>query len=1004
MFWLTVTGALLVAGIVCGTIATIDRSRERALANAERELSNAALMLAHHFDQQFADSATIASDLIEQLGISKIASSASFGKLMATDSVRRVLRSKSLSYLGDIALFDASGDMVVWSGPPPMPKLNISERAYFQDFRSNPSGPETVAEPVRSYLNGTLNIVIADRLRGENGTFLGVLTRRVVPGNIEKFFASIAAGTGAIVMVHADGTILARHPGGAVLKGEHFPDASLLETVMQKSEAVSVAPAHSAHGDAQIASGYKLTHFPAAVIATNPVGSTLADWYSQSKYIAAIAGLAVVAIAGVLSLIIRLIAQNDRVIQTQLETERERLDTAVNNMVQGLVVYDQAGRVISINRSYLEMFDIPADAIGQDCNFRDLIEMRHAKGHFDGDVDAFCTAVIRDVSTGTVAHTESRAQSGRSFLSINRPLAQGGWVATIEEITERRRLEDERDRNYAFVREIIDHLPALITVKDAQTRGYLLANRTAESYFGLARDQIVGKTANDVLTEHSAQVVTADDEHLMNSSGMTVREEHLWKTPQGQDRYVTSKRIGIRGRDGVIRYIVNMVEDVTDRKAANERIAHLAHFDALTDLPNRAMFRTEIERRWRKAKGAPFALLYIDVDGFKSINDSLGHHIGDIVLKEIAFSLRSCLADGDFIARLGGDEFAIIRKGATSADAVVGFVKSLHTSIRHPFDALGHRLSSDASIGIAFAPHDASDLESLIKHADLAMYAAKAMGRRTFRFFGAEMTEKASRRLSLEQDLREAVARKSFEIHYQPVLDLTSNAIVGCEALLRWRHPERGMVSPADFIPIAEDTGLISEIGEWTLRQACADAATWPTHIRLAVNVSPIQLRSDIFAMTVMGFLMESALDPRRLEIEITEAVLISDDEKALAILHQLKESGVKIALDDFGTGYSSLSYLRRFPFDKIKIDRSFVEDLERNASSTIVKAVINIALSLEMTTTAEGVETEGQREILRKLRCTEMQGYLFSAAKPAAAILELLNESEGFPRQSQVS
>jgi diguanylate cyclase (GGDEF)-like protein len=469
-------------------------------------------------------------------------------------------------------------------------------------------------------------------------------------------------------------------------------------------------------------------------------------------------------------------------------------------------------------------------------------------------------------------------------------------------------------------------------------------------------------------------------------------DEHPWESQGLGTRFNTSRRIGIRDQAGETQYLINVVEDVTARRRADEKIAHLAHYDALTDLPNRVLFREQIERELKRTgRGEQFALLYIDVDEFKGINDSLGHHVGDDLLKAVAGRIRSCIRETDLVARLGGDEFAVIQTAVRNTDEVVEFVTRIQEAIRQPYQCLGHELSTDASIGVALAPQDGTDLDQLIKNADLAMYGAKADGRRTYRFFEPAMDASAKARLAMEQDLRQALADGSFEIHYQPLVDLRRDEVTGCEALLRWRHPERGMISPAEFIPVAEDTGLINELGEWVLRTACAEAASWPDHIRLAVNVSPVQLKCQTVALKIAGALAASGLAPRRLELEITEAVLIRDDEAALAILHQLRAIGVRIALDDFGTGYSSLSYLKRFPFDKIKIDRCFVSDVaEIDGSSAIVQAVVNIAASRNMTTTAEGVETLEQREILRKLGCTEMQGYLFSAAKPGAEVRKL--------------
>jgi diguanylate cyclase (GGDEF)-like protein len=453
---------------------------------------------------------------------------------------------------------------------------------------------------------------------------------------------------------------------------------------------------------------------------------------------------------------------------------------------------------------------------------------------------------------------------------------------------------------------------------------------------------------------------------------------------------------------------VSTHEDITDRKRSDQRIAHMAHHDALTNLPNRALFREHLEQQLAGLpSGEQLAVLYLDIDEFKSINDSLGHMVGDELLKSIAAALGGCINDHGFVARLGGDEFAIVQSAITSPEEVTGLVTQIYGAIRQPYECLGHQLTADASIGIALAPQHGADLDQILKNADLAMYSAKASGRRTYRFFEADMETRAKARRALELDMRQAIIDGGFELHYQPLVSLQDNTITGCEALLRWRHPKLGMISPADFIPVAEETGLINQLGEWVLSTACAEAATWPDGIKVAINVSPIQFRSNGLALKVVGALGKSGLAPNRLELEITEAVLISDDDDALAILHQLRAIGVRIALDDFGTGYSSLSYLQRFPFDKIKIDRCFVSDIaEPGVSSCIVQAVVNIAAARDMTTTAEGIETEQQRELLRALGCTEMQGYLFSAAKPATELKQLLfahraqNEPELRPLQ----
>jgi diguanylate cyclase (GGDEF)-like protein/PAS domain S-box-containing protein len=995
VLWLTLCGGLLVAAIFVGTIMMTGEFRERALLNSERELENTVLLLTRHFDQQFEDSDTIAEDVISRLQISGFASEKDFRARIASSEAHEILRSKAgvLSYLGDISIFDSNGDMISWSRPLPAPTLNISERAYFKSFKFDSRSPSILTESVRSYLTGNLNSVIAHRLRGEDGVFLGVMTRRINPVNYEKFFASVALGAGAAVsMFHADGTLLARHPRVDELIGQNFAKAPLLQRVRDHGGRQTLRVQSPIDQTDRLGSAASLAHYPGIVVATNTTSAALSDWREQTRFLVIAATLAAAVIALILLLIIRQITRQSREAQQRLEAERGRLDTALNNMIQGLVTFDASARLVTFNRRYIELHDLSSDIVKPGCRFRDLMQHRKDNGSFDGDVDAFCSLVMRNVARGQVTHSVMQCRDGRAFLAVSRPLADGGWVATMEDITERLNLEQERDRNYAFLSQIIDHIPSQITVKDVHDRRYLLVNRVAEAQFGISRDLIIGKTADDLFPEAAAKLIAADEEKTLQSPDGLFKDEHVWETQGMGLRYITSKRLGIRDSAGQARYIINVVDDVTERRLANEKIAHLAHYDALTDLPNRVLFREQIERELRKAvSGQQFALLYIDIDEFKGINDSLGHHVGDELLKAVAASLKDCTKPGDLIARLGGDEFAVIQTAVGGRAEVEEFVIRIYEAIRQPYQCLGHHLSTDASIGIAIAPEDGTELDQLIKHADLAMYAAKAEGRRVYRFFEPAMDARAKARLTMEQDLRQALADGGFDIHYQPLLDLASGEVTGCEALLRWRHPERGMVSPAEFIPLAEDTGLINELGDWVMQTACTEAAGWPSRVRLAVNVSPIQLKSPTLALRITGALAASGLPPDRLEIEITEAVLIHDDETALEILHQLRAIGVRIALDDFGTGFSSLSYLKRFPFDKIKIDRCFVSDIEVDGSAAIVQAVVNIAAARNMTTTAEGVETEQQREMLRQLGCTQMQGYLFSAPKPAAEARRLL-------------
>jgi diguanylate cyclase (GGDEF)-like protein/PAS domain S-box-containing protein len=990
--WLIACGVLLIAGIIIGTVATIGGFREHALDNSERDLENTVKLLTRHFDQQFDDYQSIAAEMLARLDFSRFASAEAFRDSMSGLAAHERLKANVsvLSWVGDVNIYDADGELINSSGAWPPPVIDISGRHYYQVFKTDPNAPRFLAEALKSFYTGSWTIVLAHRLTGANGVFLGVMTRRIDPENYEKFFASVALGKDAsIAMFHTDGTMLARHPHIERMIGKNMRDAPLLREILDSGQPRTLRLKSPIDGVQRLGAGGVLHRFPIAFVATRTEDAALTDWREQTRFLVVAATLLASVITLTLFLIIRQIVRQNRDAQAQLETERRRLDTALNNMTQGLILYDSAARMLICNQRYIDMYSLSTEVVKPGCAFRDLIQHRKDIGTFNGDVDEYCTSVQNSVAAGEISLKLMESDDGRAYQVVNKPLSAGGWVATIEDITEQRKLAQERDRNQAFLREIIDHIPSQITVQDVLDRRYVLANRVAEQLLGLPREEIVGKTPFDLFPGAEAERIIRDDERSLQLPDGLFVDESPWQSQALGLRYLTSRRIAIRDDTDTPRYLINVVEDVTEQRKANETIAHLAHYDSLTDLPNRVLFRQQMERELRKAsKGGQFALLYIDIDEFKGINDSLGHHIGDELLKSVAVRIKSCIKSNDLIARLGGDEFAVIQTAISGAADVEEFVKRLYHAIRQPYHCLGHLLSSDASIGIAMAPQDGTDLDQLIKNADLAMYAAKAGGRRVHRFFVPTMDAYAKARLSMEQDLRHALMHGGFELHYQPLVSLRHGEVTGCEALLRWRHPERGMISPAEFIPVAEDTGLINELGDWVLQTACAEATRWPDHVRIAVNVSPVQLKSPTLALRIAGALAATGLEPRRLEIEITEAVLIRDDEAALAILHQLRKIGVRIALDDFGTGYSSLSYLKRFPFDKIKIDRSFVGDImEVTGSSSIVQAVVGIASSLNMTTTAEGVEREGQRELLRALGCTEMQGYLFSAARPGAEV-----------------
>jgi diguanylate cyclase (GGDEF)-like protein len=549
----------------------------------------------------------------------------------------------------------------------------------------------------------------------------------------------------------------------------------------------------------------------------------------------------------------------------ELDDATERLASAIGNIPQGIALFDKERKLLVCNARYADLYHLPAHLARPGAAQADILQHRVDAGMYAvGHAETFVQHVLK-ASTGKTADRVDELQDGRTIAVCQRPTSDGGWVATHEDITERRRMEAQ--------------------------------------------------------------------------------------------------------------------------------VEHMARHDALTDLPNRVLFKERLEQALaRLPRSLNVAVLCLDLDRFKSVNDTLGHPVGDALLRGVADRLQACLPGTDTVARLGGDEFAIIQTGVDRPEMTSALADRILDALAAPHEIDGHSVIAGTSIGIAMAPGDADDADQLLKCADVALYRAKSDGRNVYRFFEPGMDAHLHARRALELHLRQALGLGQFELYYQPLVNLERDRISGFEALLRWRHPERGMVSPAEFIPVAEDVGIIVPIGEWVLREACREAARWPDRLTVAVNVSPAQFKTKKLKQSVISALAHSGLHASRLELEITESVLIQDGELVKATLHEIRALGVRISLDDFGTGYSSLSYLSSFPFDKIKIDRSFVSELaSTKQAGAIVRAVASLGATLGMSTTAEGVETEDQLERVRAEGCTEVQGYLFSGPRPAGDIPALL-------------
>ncbi|OWT73535.1 MULTISPECIES: bifunctional diguanylate cyclase/phosphodiesterase [unclassified Achromobacter] len=566
-----------------------------------------------------------------------------------------------------------------------------------------------------------------------------------------------------------------------------------------------------------------------------------------------------------------------------------------------------------------------------------------------------------------------------------------GYTKITRDITERR----ERDRQLVqakvlaehysaemrslstFLEAVIAHIPSTVLVMDALSRNILLVNRQAETLLGHSRAQMVGRTAQDCLPAPIAATVERLTDEALRVDGVK-RDEEEWQTARGS-RILRLDTLVFHGADPRSRYVLLIANDVTDENAAHAKVRYMAHHDTLTGMPNRRLFREQLlqalptQGRHRKT-----AVLCLDLDNFKGVNDTLGHQIGDELLRMLAKRLPKALREEDTMARLGGDEFAVVLPGIEHDDDVRVVAERLIEVVRPPFVIDGHTVSVGVSIGIAVAGAEDISADHLLRYADMALYEAKRNGRNQLAYFRPEMEEAARKRRELEMDLREAIMTRQLELYYQPITDATHVTITGREALMRWTHPEKGVIMPSEFIHIAEETGLIHELGSFALHEACREATSWADHETVAVNLSPSQFTNGALVSLVASALQESGLPAHRLEVEITESVLLANSAANIAILNALKQMGVKVALDDFGTGYSSLGYLRTFEFDKIKIDKSFTQDIATNREAlAIIRAINGIGRSLDIPTTAEGVETNTQLARLTEEGCSHFQGYL---------------------------
>ena len=863
-FYFSLAGA---AGLTCTAAVavglTINWLRADAIAAASRHSSNLAVVLADQIANSIQSIDLILNEIKAEEELRNIEIPDPFDRSSRSTNTRRYLvdRLSHLPQADFISLMDKDGKLVNSTQELPAPDVDLSDRPYFQHLKNTDDSGLYISNVLINRVVGTQFFSFAKRINDANKSFRGVVLVGVRLTYLQKIYGSIAAlPDQSFVLLHRDGTIILRYPEFKDRVFEKISAESPWHRLVAQGGGTYRLP-DSIDKAGRLVAVRPLRDYPLVVNVGVAQAAALAAWRTQAIILGIGTGLVMLCVA----FLIR--AQYKQ--YNRLATSAATVDAALNNIVQGVMMFDANARLIVCNQRYLDMYGLSRDIVKPGATLEEIVKHRTAVGGFEIQsaeeyVGDFFTAIGR----GTAFSRTANLRDGRIIHVVTQPIEGGGWVTTHE--------------------------------------------------------------------------------------------------------------------------------DVTEAKRAEERIAYLAYHDPLTGLPNRKLFYEQLEQALKRVqRGDRLAVLYLDLDHLKRINDTLGHSAGDKLIKDVADRVRGCVRDVDVVARLSGDEFAIIQTSLNQNSDAAVLAMRVREAVHEPFDLDGNRVVVDISIGISVAPDDASQFADLLKTADIALYEAKNQGRGIFCFYEGGMNARMQARAELERDLRGALANGEFELFYQPIASLDGNKITSFEALLRWHHPRRGLVSPAEFIPIAEETGLIVPLGEWVLRTACAEAANWPDDIRVAVNVSSVQLSNKNLVNVGIGAIASANITPNRLELEITESVLMHNTFANLATLKRLHELGVRFAMDDFGTGYSSLGYLLSFPFHRIKIDRSFILGLtDKDEARAIVRATVDLARSLNMRVTAEGVETAQQLQQVRMLGCTEIQGYLLSPPLPAAEILQLLPSS----------
>ena len=948
-------------------------------------------------------------DLIEQEVTSRITSldvqtAIDFQRQMGTPEVRAYLadRVKNVPLADAIVIIGADGLSLNWSRPEPLRRIDVTSRDYYNHFKDHDDPGMFIGSLSKGRVTGDLSLFFARRVNALDGRFLGMILGVVDVKYLTDFYQAATQHLGmAVTLVRRDGAMLMRYPNPADAVGVKLPRGSPWYARVEAGGGNYITPG-IIDGIRSLVTVHPVRGYPLVVDILQEEALVFARWRTDSVYIASFALAAALAFSGLFWIVAR---------QFRLQEEQN-------------ATLEETAAMLSEGHQKLSAYaEMSVDWFWeQDADLRFIINSNIPFMTASSDIGK------RRRELGDPAMSDERWAVHEAELAARVPFRKFRW--------ERIGLDGDRhfmstngdpvfDRNGVFsgyrgtgrdmtadvlaharltqanadlelgrqqIEAVLTNITHGVCLFDAEERLLVWNRRYTEIYNLPPEAACVGRSMQEI-TDYREVAGSAT---VMSPSDYEAWRDEIRATTRASSRVITLKN----GRIVLIHFQptpdggwVATHEDVTERQRAEASIAFMAQHDSLTRLANRMLFHDRLEQAIAMAgRGHEFAVICLDLDRFKAVNDTLGHPVGDGLLQAVADRLRSCAREADTVARLGGDEFAIIQFAVGQPEHAQPLASRIIDAFRDSFNVQGHHISIGISIGVAVAPGDGNSSETLLKNADIALYHAKTEGRGTVRFFDPEMNWSIQKRRTLELDLRDAILRGEFELFYQPLINLVAGRVTGFEALLRWHHPTRGLVPPAEFIPVAEETGIIVAIGEWVLRKACFEAENWPVDINVAVNLSPVQFQKGDLVATVRAALAASGLRPDRLDLEITESVLLRETAGTLTALHQLRAMGITVALDDFGTGYSSLSYLRSFPFDKIKIDQSFVRDLaHNNESMSIIRAVTGLGHSLNMKTTAEGVETLDQLNMLREQGCTEVQGYLFSRPRPASELPMLI-------------